>query len=233
MTERAVALVLMASAACAERSIEDASPEPAAPPPPLVLRASDDRPLLLTYRSPETGRLETCERIDQVPQAARGSVIVTDLAQSPEARQAARYIQVADLRAPRADGTYAVSVASRYGFVPGGEAPDAATETGGVVLYSASWCGVCKKTARLLRSWRVPFEEKDIEASRSARDELAAKARAAGLRPGGVPVIDVAGTLLQGLDEHRLRSALAAARLLEPGPGAADPKAGSNPPGPG
>jgi glutaredoxin len=76
-------------------------------------------------------------------------------------------------------------------------------------MYSASWCGVCKKAKRLLDQWGVRFVEKDVEASRAAQEELARKAASAGIQPSGVPVIDVGGVLLQGLDETTLKNVLA------------------------
>ena len=186
-------------------------------PAPLMFQEGQSN-ILLTYRDPETGRFETVERVSEVPEAARGSVVITDLEKSPEARGSSRYVQVADVRSPDPSGRYPVAVASRHQFerldgasgVPGApaEAP------GGVVVYSARWCGVCKKTKRLLSEWGVRFEDKDIEASRSALEELGRKAQQAGFRPGGVPVIDVRGRLLQGLDPERLEDALREAGLL-------------------
>ena len=42
-----------------------------------------------------------------------------------------------------------------------------------------------------------------------AQEELARKAASAGIQPSGVPVIDVGGVLLQGLDETTLKNVLA------------------------
>jgi glutaredoxin len=164
--------------------------------------------MIFSY-STDGRKFETATSIDQIPEEARRAVVVTDLSRSPEERQAGRYVYVADLTKVREDGTHPVSIASRYGF----EAKITGTSTaagGGheVVMYSASWCGVCRKAKRLLDQWGVRFVEKDIEASRSAQQELAAKAASAGIQPNGVPVIDVAGILLQGLDEATLKSVL-------------------------
>lgn len=191
--------------------------QPTSPPEPLTLRAGQEG-VLFTYRDPDTGRFETAETIEAIPEAARGSVVVTDLGLSPEARGSGRYVHVADVRAPGPDGRYPVAVASRYGFERAGTLDttgEPAAPTSPVILYSASWCGVCRKAKRVLGEWGVPFEEKDIEASRSALEELEAKAARAGMSPGGVPVIDVQGTLLQGLDIPRLQSLLRQQGLLE------------------
>lgn len=193
----------------ADASVETSSPAD-------ITVTADRSNLVFTYQDPKSGEFATATSRDEVPNEARQAVVVTDLRLSPAERQAGRYVYVTDLRTAREDGTFPVAVASRYGF----EARLTATSTAsgsdrqGVVVYSASWCGVCKKTKRLLKAWNVPFVEKDVEASRSAQQELAAKAAQAGIRPGGVPVIDVAGILLQGLDERQLRDALQRTGLL-------------------
>lgn len=210
---------LLASAALTACPAEDtpkpAAVEPAAPPPAIRV-ATDREDLVFSYAEDDGRRFATATAIDDIPTDKRRAVVVTDLSMSPEERQAGRYIYVADLTSPREDGTFGVAVASRYGF----EAEHAGTSTGaiargeGVVVYGTSWCGACKKAKRLLTSWKVPFVEKDVEASASAQREMSAKASAQGLRPSGVPVIDVAGTLLMGLDEGTLRRALQTKGLL-------------------
>lgn len=209
-----VVFALFLSQCQSEKAPNEPKESPLEPPEPMTVRLEDERPLLLTYLDPETGRYATTESVQDIPDSAQNAVVVIDLSLSPQARQSSRYVQVADFTQPRPDGTVPVSVASRYGFerqiAPGGET---SISSDGVVLYSAQWCGVCKKAKRILTEWKVAFEEKDIEASKSAMKELAQKAAAAGISPGGVPVIDVAGTLLQGLDEERLRSSLQSAGL--------------------
>ncbi len=78
----------------------------------------------------------------------------------------------------------------------------------GVVLYSAAWCGYCKKERAWLKAKGVNFTERDIEKDNGAAEELARKASAAGVRPRGVPVTDVRGTLVEGFDEPRLTALL-------------------------
>lgn len=41
-----------------------------------------------------------------------------------------------------------------------------------VVLYSATWCGACKRAKSYMDSQRVAYEEIDIDRDRGARDEL-------------------------------------------------------------
>lgn len=189
--------------------------EPAQPPPaPRVDRGRGD--IVYSYFDRASGKSVSTSSLGAIPEEARREVVVTDLTKSPEERQAAKYIFVADVRSPRDDGSFPVAVMSRFAYRPEGPAASGAPgEDQGVIVYSTSWCGVCKTAKSLLKSWHVPFTEKDVEASRSAAEELARKSQAAGLRGGGVPVIDVAGTLLQGLDEGTLRSALAQKGLLK------------------
>jgi len=202
------ALIVLALTACVWACSEASTPAaeaPAAPPAAPVVHA-DSKDLVFSYADPVTGTFATTSSIGAIPEAARASVTVTDLSRSPEARQAARYMFVADLRAPGPDGSYPVAVASRHGN--NAKPAEGGAATSGVVLYTTSWCGVCKQTKSLLKRLGVPFTEKDIEASRSAAEELAGKARKAGISTGGVPVIDVGGIIMQGLDEVTLRRAL-------------------------
>lgn len=209
---RAFALPLLAGLALACKSSVDGGPADAgasaAPPPALVLKG-DRADLVFTYRAPDDGAFRTATKIAEIPEAARASVVVADLSVSPEKRQAGRYVYVADLSAPREDGSYRVALASRYA-IEHGEGPEglAPPKADGVVVYSTSWCGVCKTAKKTLERWGVPFVEKDIEASRAAQQELAAKAAAQGVKPNGVPVIDVGGQLLQGFDERTLKGIL-------------------------
>lgn len=204
-------LLALSTHACkADGGAEDGGTEPAAPK--AIQVTADRKDLLFSYA--EGREYRTATEISQIPAAARGRVVVTDLSLSPAERQAGRYVYVADLTAPGEDGNFPVSISSRYGFETLTATSAGAPTSSGVVIYSASWCGVCKQAKRLLKSWNVPFVEKDIEASRSAQAELAQKAQAAGVQPTGVPVIDVGGTLLLGLDEASLRRALKAKGLL-------------------
>ncbi|MEM7675438.1 MAG: glutaredoxin domain-containing protein [Myxococcota bacterium] len=203
-------MMTIAAGGCQQRTSTAAQDTDVVSTPPTIQVTPSRKDLIFTYQDPDSGKFTTAADSAEVPQKARRSVVVTDLSLSPEQRQAGRYVYITDLRRVRKDGTYPVAVASRYGFEARltDTSSTAATSKREVVVYSASWCGVCKTTKKLLKKWRVPFVDKDVEASRLAQQELAQKAAQAGVRPGGVPVIDVAGILLQGLDEQQLRSAL-------------------------
>lgn len=61
-----------------------------------------------------------------------------------------------------------------------------------VVMYSTSWCGVCKKAARHFRQKKIPFTEYDIEKSARAAQEYRR------LNARGVPVILIGDQRMNG-----------------------------------
>ncbi len=61
-----------------------------------------------------------------------------------------------------------------------------------VVMYSTTWCGVCKKAKRYFRSKKIPYTEYDIEKSEKAAREFKK------LRGRGVPVILVGESRMNG-----------------------------------
>jgi hypothetical protein len=84
----------------------------------------------------------------------------------------------------------------------------------------------------------VTFEERDIEADPSARQDMMRRARAAGITANGIPVIDIRGRVLQGFDARAIDRALAEtggsrapAGAGSPGPSPAPSTPGSPPAG--
>lgn len=72
-----------------------------------------------------------------------------------------------------------------------------------VEIYSAPWCGFCKKTKDYFRSKGVAFTEYNVDA------DSAAAARAKGLNPqGGIPVTVVNGRTIVGFSPSQFDSAL-------------------------
>ncbi|WP_295513492.1 glutaredoxin family protein, partial [Thiolapillus sp.] len=47
--------------------------------------------------------------------------------------------------------------------------PDIPPRKKKVVMYSAAWCGVCKRARKYFKQHRVPFREYDIDTSKSGR----------------------------------------------------------------
>jgi glutaredoxin len=160
------------------------------------------------------GSFETVEKIADVPAEARDQVIVIDTRLSPKKRRSSKIIYVADLTQKREDETYSCRPVSRFKFErdllrePGNSSNVLPPECRNlvdspkdrVIVYSTVWCGVCKATTEFLKKAGIPYEEKDVEKTAGAQHELACKALKTGKRINGVPVLDIAGTLLLGFD---------------------------------
>ena len=213
-----VTLVTVSSTACRKST-------PPAPPaveasalPSIKVRANAK--MLFTFAAPG-GAFETASELAKVPEGARGWVRVVDVGVKPEHRLDLELVYVADLRQPRADGTYPYVVMSRSAFESlaqnraGGATTPASQPVAGaaagaakVILYATSWCPACRAAREYLSTNHVPYVEKDIEKDSGAADELLAKSRAQGVSTSGVPVLDVSGTLMQGFNPERLAKML-------------------------
>lgn len=79
-----------------------------------------------------------------------------------------------------------------------------------VTIYSTSWCAFCHTEAQWLDHLGVPYIKKDIEEDKAAYEELISKN---GGSYSGVPVTDVAGTLILGFDRPKLLDAINANNL--------------------
>lgn len=200
-----VVLVILVALGCKDKPTDGApgaTADPAAdaelPPSPVV--TDDAKELLFSFVAAD-GQVQAVSRIAEVPEPIRARVLVVDLSKTPEQRQAHRYAFFADLTAKQPDGKYPVSVVSRYDAARGQNAPAIAPPPdGSVVVYSAVWCGFCKKAKGWLTERGVPFVERDVEKTPGAQQELSDKLKAAGVPGGGVPVIDWAGTIVMGFD---------------------------------
>jgi glutaredoxin len=181
---------------------------------PEVRVLPDGGPYLFSYYG-EDGKLHDVQSVEQIPQPARRQVLVRDLGRSPAELQTDRYLYLADLHGPIGTDGISASVVSRYRFdaqgdpsMPtvggvGDEPGDGGAERR-VIVYGTSWCGACKAAREFLHGHHIPYIEKDIEKDAAAENELARKAKRAGLKLGGVPVIDVAGQLTMGYDPGTL-----------------------------
>ncbi|GAB4210768.1 MAG: hypothetical protein OHK0013_31820 [Sandaracinaceae bacterium] len=207
-------VLVLTTAGCSgggERSFRGAEPSEAGEvvDPPFAVRG-DLEGLLLTWFDAEGPH--TAERRDDVPEAARAQVRVDSLSLPPDQRDPDS-VFVADLRSPGPDGRYTVRRMSREAFEAlaraarpsGGEA---VTTNGEVIVFGASWCGACRQAEAYLRERGVPFVEHDIEEDPAARQDMIRRARAAGIQPDGIPIIDVRGRVLQGFDPAAIDRAL-------------------------
>lgn len=85
-----------------------------------------------------------------------------------------------------------------------GMSPEDALTDVPIRMYSANWCGVCRKARAFMAKNGIRYTEYDVE------HDAAAKARASELRPdGGIPLIQVDGQLLVGFSPDSF------ARVLE------------------
>lgn len=41
-------------------------------------------------------------------------------------------------------------------------------EDSGIIMYTTSWCGDCRRAKRIFAAWSVPYTEVDIEEDRAA-----------------------------------------------------------------
>jgi len=186
----------------------EASTTPDAPALPVVSKTSQT--LIFTFVD-ERGRNQAVSSIDDVPDGVKQRVYVTDLQHKPAERMAHKYAFFTDLTRPLADGTYPVTVVSRYKAAKGEDGPPLpAAPKNAVVLYSAEWCGYCKKAKSFMTKEGIPFLERDVEKTPGASRELQAKLKKAGMSGGGVPVLDVKGQLVVGYDPQRIQTLWAA-----------------------
>ena len=163
---------------------------------PLVNETRTD--LLFRYRT-EDGWSQALT-VAEVPIDSRTLVQVIDLSLPPKVRNSAAFIHLVDLTKPDTSGTFTGHTIPR-GELEKALATDAkpAPQTP-IIMYSTSWCGVCKKAAKYMRDNDLIFQEKDIEKDKSAARELMAKKKAQGVPGNGVPVFDIGGKLLGGFD---------------------------------
>lgn len=196
----------------------ESSPSSGAPEAILIKLSSPN----LLFRYFKDGTMHIATSVEKVPQDKRHEVYIDNLDISPTARNSVLYLQRYDLSVLEEDKAYVGTPVLRADVerliqkarpkptvkkAPAG--PDAkALKTAKVVLYSTSWCGYCRKARKFLQTRKIPFQEKDIEKSPAANKEMKTKAAKAGVRVGGVPVLDVNGKIIPGFDRNAILQAL-------------------------
>ncbi len=72
-----------------------------------------------------------------------------------------------------------------------------------ITIYTAPWCGWCRKTIAFLDERGVDYVNKDIEADPANQDELIAKS-------GGksIPFVEIDGTQIRGYNPHEMAALL-------------------------
>ncbi len=226
----ACCLTIVALACGKAADDESAQAAPATiPPPPAVGDAAG--PYVLRYFAPSSGLLVPVRTVAEVPEGARGQVVVTyedpalqgpwlyvaDLTQKQGAGFAVRSVDRQELEAAMAAAQpKPASVQAAAPTAPGAASQPAAPAAAAaadqdVIIYRTVWCGYCKKAAEYLRLKGVPFEEKDLERDPGAREDMLARAKKAGVpesRLQGVPILSVRGKIINGFDRAGIDRAL-------------------------
>jgi len=125
-----------------------------------------------------SGRVRFVERMDDVPEQWRAAVGFVKMAVPPP-------LSPGDAARARE-----ASVASQTRYAAT-ETTATATE---IVLYSAEWCGACKKAKRYLSRNGVDYEERNVDTKRWAKELVQKTGRRS------IPVIDVEGRVFTGFD---------------------------------
>ena len=87
-------------------------------------------------------------------------------------------------------------------FNPSQVVPEQTRASARVVLYSTEWCGYCKQIRRFLDQKGIPYQALDIEKDAQARKAYEA------LGGGGIPFVDVNGTLIRDYSPEKIMAAL-------------------------
>ncbi len=199
-------------------------------------KASSPGSTLYTYVD-DQGRIHMADNMDKVPERFADRVVATDTAKSRRERLGSDRVVVLDLRRSSKGKPLnysVVNLSSRSNNIdyaepaksPGrlgrqlarrgvekifdfmGLEPRKTAHSQLVILYGAPWCGFCRKAEEYLKSRRIPFVKKNVDSDAAAAMELDRKLRAAGIRGGGIPVLDIKGSLVVGFDKRRIDSLL-------------------------
>jgi len=133
---------------------------------------------------------------------ASGNIrFVDDVERVPPAlRVSARRISMSGDGAPTLNRSRAVPPPARR--APVAESLPAARR-GEVVVYTAPWCGWCRKTLAWLDDRGVAYTNKDIEAQPRHRQELIEKTGRT-----SIPVVEMGGELIRGFSPGRMNELL-------------------------
>lgn len=203
-----VCLIYLGIVACSPTARPDVQPQPQQGPEPLEV--TETSAVLFRFIHPESKTVQTATRLADIPEAARGEVIVmSDTEPTP-----AGWEHVLDLREGLPGVTkptqgYVLRPALTRAKAPQAARSSASTE---VVMFSTRGCGFCRKAAAFFKANKVPFTEFDLERDRKAGATLEAMAKASKTPlsevQGGVPVIFIDGKPHVGFDQPKI------ARLL-------------------
>ena len=148
----------------------------------------------------DRGQVQFVERLGDVPAAWRDRVGYVEMSQPPPLTplEARRSSQLSATRSAE------ILLAGDSGS--SGRRMDAFAGGDGVILYSATWCGYCRKARAHLDRARVDYEIRDVDQPRYARELREKSGR------GGVPVLDFDGQILRGYSAEQYDRAIRAIR---------------------
>ena len=135
--------------------------------------------------SDSNGSVRFASSLGEIPKAARAGAVAMEMSRLTRTRSERPRTRRATPRPPVAD----------IDQVWGGDGG-----AGDIIIYTTSWCGVCRKAIAHLDRRGVAYEKKDIEDDPDAAAEY--RRKSGGRR--GVPLIDVGGKILQGYSPTRL-----------------------------
>jgi len=164
--------------------------------------------LVLRYRDPATGLVASATRVEEIPEAARATVVIYHPTEpSPPGADFVANLQT--------DPPWEATAVQGFAFAaPPLAAKVEAAKAAEVVLFTTEWCGYCKKARGYFESHKIPFSEYDLENDRKAEAKLGALAKEAGVpreSMSGVPIIFIGKQLLRGWDEGEAKRLLAKA----------------------
>ncbi len=87
-------------------------------------------------------------------------------------------------------------------FNPSQVVPEHTQATARVVLYTTEWCGYCTQIQRFLDQKGIPYKRVDIDKDSEGRKAYQA------LGGGGIPFVDVNGTLIRDYNPDAILAAL-------------------------
>jgi glutaredoxin len=138
---------------------------------------------------------------------ASGSVRMVDSLEAvpPALRQKAKRIEVQPPRtpAPGAESPAPAAAAPPSPFARAAASNDARNAQGEIVIYTAKWCGWCRKALAHLDERNVSYRNRDIDDDPGAKDELR---RLTGST--SVPAFEIDGEVVRGYDMALLDSLL-------------------------
>lgn len=83
-----------------------------------------------------------------------------------------------------------------------------------VVVYTADYCGWCRKTKAWLDQRGIPFTERRVDVDPTAKREMKSK-----FSGGGIPAIDIDGELRQGFSPEWMERTIRERAVVRAGPG--------------